>query len=82
MKPTFTSAPRRLVICECARGSPLILCIIKVLSTFADDFDYQKLDDLIRTALEGDEVWLCVIILSQFLMLFCRFETTASILTS
>jgi hypothetical protein len=27
-----------------------------VLSTFADDFDFQKMDDLLRTAMEDDEV--------------------------
>ena len=32
------------------------ICAPEVLSTFADDFDYQQLDDLVRTALEGDEV--------------------------
>ena len=47
-----------------------------MLSTFADDFDYQKLDDLIRTALEGDEVSLALRI-SFFMLMKCRFGTTA-----
>ena len=34
----------------------IYICAPEVLSTFADDFDFQKMDDLLRTAMEDDEV--------------------------
>ena len=45
-----------VVLREDLMESHVYMCSLEVLSTFADDFDYQQLDDLVRTSLEGDEI--------------------------
>ncbi len=52
-----------------------------MLSTFADDFDYQKLDDLVRTSMEGDEV-LFMLPLSLSLLQIRDYRIFSHILTS